>query len=50
VRHAEVVVLGDDDLAGVLAASRASRVPADLEGPERLLERVIGEETTDERI
>ena len=40
VGHAELVVLGDDDLAGVGPAGRALRVAADLEGPERLLERV----------
>ena len=44
VGHAEVVVLGDDDLAGVGPAGRAVRVAVHLEGPEALLERVVGQQ------
>ena len=50
VRHAEIVVLGDDDLTGVGTARRALRVAPDLERPEGLLERVIGEQAPDQRI
>ena len=48
--HAEVVVLGDDDLAGVRTARRACRITADLERPERLFERIEGQQATDERV
>src|SRR3989442_15229694 len=34
VGHAELVVLGDDDLSGVRTARRALRVAVDLEVPE----------------
>ena len=44
VGHAQVVVLGDQDRPGVVAAGRARRVPAHLEGPEALLERVVGQQ------
>src|SRR5947209_20391071 len=50
VGHAEVVVFGDDDVARVLAAGRALRVTVDLEGAERLLQGVIRQQATDERI
>src|ERR1700722_12244406 len=43
VRHAQVVVLGDDDLARVGPTGRAGRVATDVEGAERLLEGVVGQ-------
>ena len=48
--HAEVVVFGNHDLSGVLTTGRALGVAADLERPKALLERVIGEQTSNERI
>ncbi len=50
VGHAEVVVLGDDDLTGVGPTGRAGGIPAHLEGPERLLQRVVGEQPPDEGV
>src|SRR5450759_1942112 len=50
VRHAQVVVLGDDDLTGIGSACRALGVAVDLEGPEALLECVVGQETTLQRL
>src|SRR5207302_5358452 len=50
VGHAELVVLGDDELARVLAAGGALRVAVDLEGAERLLEGVVREQAADERV
>jgi len=48
VGHAELVVLGDDDLACVGSARRAGGVAVDLEGAERLLEGVVGQQPADE--
>src|SRR5580698_11179445 len=50
MRHAEVVVLGDDDLSGIGPAGRAGRVAAHLEGAERLLQRVVTQEAPDEGV
>ena len=50
VRHAELVVLGDDDVGRVDRAGRAARVTQHLVGAERLLERVVGEQPAGERV
>src|SRR4051812_9872068 len=50
VRQAVLVVLRDHDLGRVLAAGRATRVAPHLERAEALLQRVVGEEATDERV
>ncbi len=51
VRQAEVVVLGDDDLARRSDRTPGSRrVAPHLERAERLLERVVREQPADERV
>src|SRR5664280_966771 len=50
VGHAEVVVFGDHDRTGVVAAGRTARIATYLEGPKTLVHRVVREETTDERV
>src|SRR5687768_10179715 len=48
MRHAQLVVLRDDDLARVVTARRALRIAVHLEDPEALLQRVVGHEPADE--
>ena len=48
--QAVLVVLGDHDRRRVGPARRALRVAPHLEGPERLLERVVGQEPADQRV
>ena len=50
MRHAVLVVLGDHYRSRVRPAGRAVRVSSHLEGAERLLERVVGEQSAHERV
>src|SRR5436305_12285586 len=50
VRHAEVVVLLDDEVVRVDRAGRALGIAAHLEGAERLLVGVVGQQPANQRI